>query len=53
MYPIKFTPIVKDKIWGGEKLKSTLNKKSDKDNLGESWNYRALMETFLWWLMVF
>ncbi len=37
LYPIKFTPIVKDKIWGGEKLKSVLKKESDKDNLGESW----------------
>ncbi len=37
MYPIKFAPILKDKIWGGEKLKSVLNKESDKDNLGESW----------------
>ncbi|MGQ1785456.1 MULTISPECIES: type I phosphomannose isomerase catalytic subunit [unclassified Saccharicrinis] len=37
LYPIKFTPILKDKIWGGGKLKSVLNKKSELDNLGESW----------------
>ncbi len=37
LYPIKFTPILKDKIWGGEKLKSVLHKTDPKDNLGESW----------------
>lgn len=37
LYPLKFTPIVKDKIWGGDKLKNVLNKISDKNNLGESW----------------
>lgn len=37
LYPLKFTPILKDKIWGGQKLKSVLNKKSDLPNIGESW----------------
>ena len=37
LYPIKFKSIVKDKIWGGGKLKSVLNKKSELENLGESW----------------
>ncbi len=37
LYPIKFNPILKDKIWGGNKLKTVLNKNSDLDNLGESW----------------
>ena len=36
-YPIKFTPILKEKIWGGEKLSKILNKKSDSKNVGESW----------------
>jgi mannose-6-phosphate isomerase len=36
-YPIKFTPILKEKIWGGNKLVKTLNKKSTSDILGESW----------------
>jgi mannose-6-phosphate isomerase len=36
-YPIKFNPILKEKIWGGEKLSSILNKKSDSKSLGESW----------------
>lgn len=36
-YPIKFEPILKDKIWGGNKLKNVLNKKTTSDNVGESW----------------
>ena len=37
LYPIKFEPILKDKIWGGNKLKTLLNKDSDLLNIGESW----------------
>ncbi len=37
LYPLKFEPIVKEKIWGGNKLSSLLNKNNDKKNLGESW----------------
>src|SRR6056297_3527835 len=36
-YPIKFNPILKEKIWGGKKLKSILNKQTNRDDLGESW----------------
>ena len=36
-YPIKFEPILKERIWGGEKLINTFKKKSDKLNIGESW----------------
>lgn len=36
-YPLKFKPILKEKIWGGRKLNYLLNKKSDSENLGESW----------------
>lgn len=36
-YPIKFTPILKEKIWGGNKLKDNYNKKSNSSQLGESW----------------
>jgi len=36
-YPIKFHPILKEKIWGGEKLAMLLQKESDKKNIGESW----------------
>ncbi|MCF6223211.1 MAG: class I mannose-6-phosphate isomerase [Flavobacteriaceae bacterium] len=36
-YPIKFKPILKEKIWGGTKLNQILNKASKKENIGESW----------------
>lgn len=36
-YPLKFQPILKEKIWGGKKLKHLLNKESTSDNVGESW----------------
>ena len=34
---IKFQPILKDKIWGGEKLATLLNKQSTRADIGESW----------------
>ncbi|MBT8266727.1 MAG: class I mannose-6-phosphate isomerase [Bacteroidia bacterium] len=37
LYPFKFTPILKEKIWGGQKLKTVLNKESKLPNIGESW----------------
>lgn len=37
LYPLKFEPILKDKIWGGRKLKSLLDKDSNLPNIGESW----------------
>jgi len=36
-YPIKFYPILKEKIWGGNKIISQLHKKSALKNVGESW----------------
>ncbi|NNK61116.1 MAG: hypothetical protein HKP00_10915 [Flavobacteriaceae bacterium] len=37
IYPIKFTPILKEKIWGVNKPKKILGKVSDKSSVGESW----------------
>jgi len=37
LYPFKFQPILKDKIWGGEKLNHFFNKDSKSKQLGESW----------------
>ena len=34
---LKFEPILKEKIWGGEKLMHLLSKTSSKKNIGESW----------------
>jgi len=36
-YPLQFTPILKDRIWGGIKLKSLLNKEIPSETTGESW----------------
>ncbi|MGY5847388.1 type I phosphomannose isomerase catalytic subunit [Salegentibacter sp. HM20] len=36
-YPLKFQSILKQKIWGGEKLKTLLHKHSIHKNIGESW----------------
>ncbi|MFV0344864.1 MAG: type I phosphomannose isomerase catalytic subunit [Bacteroidales bacterium] len=38
MYPLKFKPIFKERIWGGNKIKTVLNKDfSPLPNCGESW----------------
>lgn len=37
LYPIKFTPLFKYRLWGGEKLKTQLNKDYIETNIGESW----------------
>lgn len=37
LYPLKFKPIIKDKIWGGTRLRNILNKKCKTDKAGESW----------------
>ncbi|WP_208012698.1 type I phosphomannose isomerase catalytic subunit [Christiangramia sabulilitoris] len=37
IYPIKFKPILQEKIWGGNKLREILSKETDKTNIGESW----------------
>jgi mannose-6-phosphate isomerase len=43
IYPLKFAPICKEKIWGGNKLKELLNKKIGKlPNCGESWEISGI-----------
>ena len=37
LYPFKFQPILKDKIWGGQKLQKILNKPTSSAEAGESW----------------
>lgn len=37
LYPLKFTPIAKYRMWGGNKLNTVLNKGFQEDNIGESW----------------
>ncbi|MDR7208917.1 type I phosphomannose isomerase catalytic subunit [Flavobacterium piscis] len=36
-YPLQFEPILKERIWGGEKLKALLNKPITSKITGESW----------------
>ena len=37
MYPLKFTPILKQTIWGGDKIVPYKHLNSDLKNVGESW----------------
>lgn len=37
LYPLKFQPVFSYRIWGGDKLKTVLNKNYDEKNIGESW----------------
>jgi mannose-6-phosphate isomerase len=36
LYPLKFTPIIKEKIWGGKRLRELLGKNAS-EKAGESW----------------
>ena len=36
-YPLRFKPILKERIWGGEKLTTIFKKDVPKPNIGESW----------------
>jgi mannose-6-phosphate isomerase len=37
LYPLQFNPILKERIWGGTKLKTELHKPITSDITGESW----------------
>ena len=37
LYPLKFNPVYSYRVWGGEKLKTVLNKNYTQDSIGESW----------------
>lgn len=37
LYPLKFKNILKERIWGGNKLAEVLGKKKSKNGIGESW----------------
>lgn len=42
LYPLTFTPILKDRIWGGTKLQTVLHKSAVSENVGESWELSAV-----------
>ncbi|MBW6497741.1 MAG: class I mannose-6-phosphate isomerase [Bacteroidales bacterium] len=45
LYPLKFQPVFKDKVWGGTRLKSLLGKDfAPLSNCGESWELCAFAE---------
>ena len=37
LYPLKFNPILKERLWGGAKLGTVLGKPIEGDGIGESW----------------
>jgi len=37
LYPLQFEPILKERIWGGTKLSTFLNKTIENETTGESW----------------
>jgi mannose-6-phosphate isomerase len=42
MYPLKFHPILKERLWGGRKLNDLLGKEIPNDLTGESWEISAV-----------
>lgn len=42
LYPLQFNAILKERIWGGEKLKTQFNKHSTSETTGESWEISAV-----------
>lgn len=43
LYPLKFKPILKERIWGGKKLSQILHKEGDFTNpIGESWEISGI-----------
>lgn len=42
LYLLKFAPILKEKIWGGNKLHSLFNKNTSSNKTGESWEISDL-----------
>ena len=45
LYPLKFETVLKEKVWGGNRLASAFNKKSDDSlKIGESWELSAVAD---------
>ncbi len=42
LYPLQFKPILKERIWGGEKLKTVLSKPITSKITGESWEISTM-----------
>lgn len=46
LYPLQFEPILKERIWGGTKLKTQLNKPIISNITGESWEISTIENDF-------
>ncbi len=44
LYPLKLIPQIKDKIWGGKKLREILGKTGASDKAGESWEISGVQD---------
>ncbi|MEI7828713.1 MAG: type I phosphomannose isomerase catalytic subunit [Prolixibacteraceae bacterium] len=44
LYPLKFRPIYKERIWGGDKLPALLNKNYSLAHCGESWELSGVQD---------
>lgn len=44
LYPLQFYPILKERIWGGNKLQTLLHKPYSNDAIGESWEISTVAE---------
>ena len=44
LYPLKFKPIFKERIWGGDKLPALLNKQYSISHCGESWELSGVQD---------
>lgn len=42
MYPLQFEPILKERLWGGTKLRDVLGKNIKSETTGESWEVSAV-----------
>jgi mannose-6-phosphate isomerase len=44
LYPLKFKPIFKERIWGGDKMPALLNKNYSMAHCGESWELSGVQD---------
>ena len=44
LYPLQFAPILKERIWGGDRLKTVLGKKPKTKHCGESWEISGVQD---------
>ena len=44
LYPLKFKPILKQTIWGGDKLAYKSNDPKVKESIGESWEISGVQD---------